>query len=251
MKLDKLVKTLHREIVANPAKAGVLGVLLLAGLYFWGPLVRKWVGGSPGVAVVAPSAAAAIPVADATAQQSAGALEQDEFTLNWREVRQRRERDPLTRAADFQPSWNQAFLTTASVGVDPSHPPVAEEPVMPPAIVDPAKLGLVLEGVVIGSKSRRAIISGKVYREQDQITVRNTPVSQQPGIRHPDVVYMLVHISRKVVELEREGKSWRLEIGGTDPAEQLPPAEQATVPPMENESPSEKVEPFPGKLPSL
>jgi hypothetical protein len=250
VKLDKLVKTLHREIVANPAKAGLLGVLLLAGLYFWGPLVRKWVGGNQGAVAVTPSAAAAVPVVDAASQQSAGALEQDEFKLNWSEVRQRREKDPLTRAADFQPSWNQAFLTTAIVGIDPSHPPADEGPVTPPAIVDPAKLGLVLEGVVIGSKFRRAIISGKVYREQDQITVKDTPASQQAGIRHLDIVYRLVHVSRKMVELEREGKTWRLEIGGTEPVEQPLPAGQATAPQKENESPSEKVEPFPGKLPS-
>lgn len=122
---------------------------------------------------------------------------------------------------------------------------------MPPAVVDPAKLGLVLEGVVIGSKSKRAIISGKVYREQDQITVRNTPANQDQRTRHPEIIYRLVHVSRKMVELEREGKTWRLEIGGTDPAAELLPAGPATEPPKVNESPSEKVVPFPGKLPSL
>ena len=239
MKLDKLVKTLRREIVANPAKAAVLGVLLLGGTYFWGPLVWKWVGGKKSAAPAVPAAAVVLPVESTPNQQGASVVaEPNEINLGWREIRRLREKDPLTRAADFQLPWNNVFF--AAQVADASQPQGAEVSVKPPATVDPATLGLVLEGVVIGAKSRRAIISGKVYREQDQIMVKpGTEASQTPGARPPDVAFRLVSVFRKMVVLEREGKTWRLEMKGKDPGTQQP-IEQAPTPESTSESPAEQ-----------
>ena len=238
VKLDKLVKTLRREIVANPAKAGVLGVLLLGGTYFWGPLAWKWVGGKKSDA--AGTAAVVLPVASAPDQQGVSVAEQNEIKLDWREIRQRREKDPLTRAADFQLPWNQAFF--AAKVADTAQSQEAEEPVKPPAIVDPGKLGLVLEGVVIGSKTRKAIISGKVYREQDQVKVsQSTEANHQPDAKQPDVVFRLMQVSRKMVKLERDGKTWSLEMKGKESGTQL--IEQAQMPQSASESPTRQGDP--------
>lgn len=215
MKLDKLVKTLRRDVAANPAKASALGGLLLVGLYFWGPLVWKCVAGKKSASV--PTAAALpLPVASSPNPQGVSAAVQNEIKLDWRAIRQWRERDPLTRTADFQLPWNQAFLTPR--GADATGKKGAEEQVKPPVAADPGKLGLVLEGVVIGSKVRRAIISGKVYREHDEVKVgNNKEASQTPGTKQPELVFWLKHVSRKMVELERDGRIWRLEIGDSPP----------------------------------
>ena len=114
MKLDKLVKTFRRDLAANPMKAGVLGVLLLGGLYFWGPLVWKWVGNKGTTA--APSAAAVSTPAEepagahsASVQLAGGATEIKQTGFAWRETRDQRETDPLVRSAEFLPEWSQVF----------------------------------------------------------------------------------------------------------------------------------------------
>ena len=241
MKLDKLVKTLRREIAANPTKAGVLGVLLLGGTYFWGPLVWKWVGGKKNDAA---ATAVVLPVTSAPNQQGVkGVAEQSEITLDWRQLRQRREKDPLTRTAEFQLSWNNAFF--AAQVADVTQPETAESPVRRPATLDPGKLGLVLEGVVLGSKTRKAIISGKVYREQDQIVVQlETGAGQTPEAKQPDLVFRLVQVSRRMVKLERDGKTWSLEMKGKDPGMQLPikqaqTSQSAVESPVEQSVPSQ------------
>ena len=42
VKLHKLAKQARRDLLANPKKAAILGLMLLVALYFWGPLLWKW-----------------------------------------------------------------------------------------------------------------------------------------------------------------------------------------------------------------
>src|SRR6188474_2854883 len=103
VKLDKLLKMLKRDLAANPMKAGVLGILLLGGLYFWGPLVWKWVakkGPAGASAAVVPSATQESVGTQNAGIQGAGTEEKKEPEFVWREVRDRRESDPLARSAN-------------------------------------------------------------------------------------------------------------------------------------------------------
>ncbi|MBI3839452.1 MAG: hypothetical protein HY288_16150, partial [Planctomycetia bacterium] len=58
-----LAKKLQREIKANPAKAGGLGVLLLVAGYFWAPLVKGFIA----PAETAPAATATAPTSGTSA----------------------------------------------------------------------------------------------------------------------------------------------------------------------------------------
>ena len=150
-------------MAANPMKAGVLGVLLLGGLYFWGPLVWKWVGKKgtaevPVAAVVPAQTQGASGAQSAAVQPAAGATAVKETTIAWREIRDRRETDPLARSAEYRPEWNQIFQVAV---VAPPPPPPVEVESTKQKELDPRDLGLVLQGVVIGSKVKKAIVSGR------------------------------------------------------------------------------------------
>jgi hypothetical protein len=204
VKLGKLAKTLRRDLTANPLKAGVLGVLLLGGLYFWGPLVWKWVGKKNSDQPVAAAAdPEQTPLAhDASLQSGQRAATKQEIGITWREIQDRRAKDPASHSAIFRQEWNHIFQTAIAApapaeGTNQTRTEQFDE--------DPNKLGLLLEGVAIGSSSKRAVINGKVYRELDIITVKRTPT-------HPEMKYRLVRVARKTVELEHGGHRWPLSL---------------------------------------
>ncbi|MGI8977858.1 MAG: hypothetical protein ACR2FY_01390 [Pirellulaceae bacterium] len=222
VKLDKLVKTLRRDLAANPLKAGVLGVLLLGGLYFWGPLVWKWVGkkgaAASEVAVVSSAAQSPAGVSSGGVLPTSGAGENKETGLAWREIHEQRKTDPLARSADFRPQWSQIFQVAAPVAIVAK--PEAEIQAKKQAEVDPRSLGLVLQGVVIGPQVKKAMISGKVYRELDSIAVsQESDATSKEEDQQPEVVFKLARVYRKMVVLEREGKFWELKLTSA-PAEQ-------------------------------
>jgi hypothetical protein len=220
VKLDKLVKTLRRDLLANPLKAGVLGILLLGGLYFWGPLVWKWVAkkGPANVAaaeVVPPATTPEIVSAQNAGVQTAAVEEKQEPDFVWREIRDRRDSDPLARSAIFRPEWSQIFQVAAAVTA--AKPP-AEVAEVKQVEVDPRQLGLVLQGVAISPKGNRAVINGKAYRELDSITVKQTSTkTNNDEAILPDLKFRLVRVFRKMVEVERGGKTWKLWLASAEP----------------------------------
>ncbi len=230
MKLDKLVKTLRRDLAANPMKAGVLGVLLLGGLYFWGPLIWKWVGKKG-----TPAAAAAAPAQEHASEQNAAVptvteeVKLQESPLEWNEIQRQREADPLTRSADYQPQWDQIFQVSAVIPVV-QLPEEAESKKQEQ--LDPRDLGLVLQGVFIGSRSKKAIINGTVYCERDSIPVELPPDESGNDDTQLEVEFRLVRVFRKMVELERGDKVWQLKLATPETAkrnsERITPETQFT-----------------------
>jgi hypothetical protein len=220
VKLDKLVKTLRRDLAANPMKAGLLGVLLLGGSYFWAPLVWKLVGkkgtATPGVAAI-PAEPAAVQAAGLPLAQGVG--EPKETVLAWREIRNQRMRDPLVQSAEFRPQWNQVFKVADVAAGKPQ----AESQAPIPDNSNPHALGLVLQGVAIGTKSKKAIINGKVYRELDSITLKaSTGGTSDKDHGQPQMQFKLTKIARRMVEVEREGKTWQLKLASSDVKNQQP-----------------------------
>ena len=217
MKLDKLAKTFRRDIAANPMKAGVLGILLLGGLYFWGPLVWKWVAkkgpaGTPAAAVVPPANQEPPGIQNAGVQ---GTEEKKEPEFAWRQMRDVRELDPFARSANFRPEWNQIFQVAAAVAPAKPEVEIAE---VKRVEVTPKELGLVLQGVAISPNMNRAVISGKVYREHDWITVKQiSSTTNNHEAPLPDLKFRLVRVYRKLVEVERGGKTWHLRLDSTEP----------------------------------
>lgn len=216
VKLDKLVKSLRRDLAANPLKASVLGVLLLAGLYFWGPLVWRWTG-MKGRSVAITTETNILSNAPLASTQ--GGYRQGETTVSavdWDAVQKRREQDPFVKSADFFPKWNRVFGVAETAEAPMAQPAEVKSPA-PPIEVKPQEVGLVLGGVAIGPRMKRAIINGKVYRETEMVTARRTTDElSKKGNKELVVSFRLVRIARRTVELERNGKTYQLEIATPD-----------------------------------
>jgi len=200
VKLDKLVKKLRRDVAASPMKATVLGVLFLGGLYFWGPLAWKWIRGKGTAAAPQAVADTQQPAATGASTQVA-VINQAEANLPWREVRKRKENDPLARSANFRQSWSEIFQVAATPTAGTAQVEVTRR-----EDFDPQKLGLILQGVAIGPRSKKAIISGKVYSELDVVPAKSAA----------DIQFRLVHVQRKMVVLEHGGSMWSLKLASTD-----------------------------------
>ncbi len=241
VKLEKLVKTLRRDLAANPMKSGVLGVLLLGGLYFWGPLIWKWVGkkgsaASASVVVNSPSVAELTGGQSAGVQAVRGATSPIEAKVQWQEVRNLRERDPLTQSAHFSPEWGHVFQVATAAAKDGTPQTIGEE--TKKVEVGPQQLGLVLQGVTVGSKTKKAIINGVVYRELDWITAKQVEGnSENKDDHHSEFKFQMVKVHRRMVELAGGGKIWTLKLAAAELEERKPakghPAEQLQAEPRE------------------
>lgn len=230
MKLGKLAKTLRRDLGANPVKGAVLGVLILAAGYFWGPLVWRWTKGrSSQESVVVASAAVAIPATTPIIQGTSSTAAPDPIgQVNWSKIRLDRDRNPLASSTAFSSTWLDPFRA------DPVPSTPVETEIKPEDSANQADgadplADLVLESVVIGPRKRVAIISGKIYREQGHLTLGD----QEAGAA--DRSFTLVRVERKSVTLQRDGKNYRLELAATKLAEAeqigpaLPPAHPETI----------------------
>jgi hypothetical protein len=199
VKLEKLAKTLRRDLTANPLKASVLGILLLGALYFWGPLIWKHVAGPK---ATDSTAAAAISPSEQVATQNSSAQPVAETPMEaWREIRNRRMNDPSAHSATYRPEWGQIFQSAATVA--PPTKPQLEAVGARQLDDDPEKLGLVLQGIAIGAGSKKAIINGKVYRELDIVTVKKTA-------ERPELKFLVVQVTRRMAEVEHGGRRWKL-----------------------------------------
>ena len=89
----------------------------------------------------------------------------------------------------------------------------AEQAGSNPAVeIGPDQAGLKVASVAIGPRGRSAIINGETYREGDLITADAANLSKPGTAPPPAVEFVVRQIDKRGVELERQGKSWRLEF---------------------------------------
>lgn len=201
MKPAKFLKAIRRELAAHPKKAALLGLLVLAAAYFWGPIVWRQFAGKPARQTNATLAAASFaPAPQGVASES----ERSNAPLpRWDEIRKWREQDPLMRTVPFDPAWPEPFrgdpAALAAAAANSAASAGATSP-----LASPAEVGLVLESVIYGPTNRAAVIGGKIYREGAKVIAR--PATG------PAVEFELRRIDRRSVELVRHDKPYRLEF---------------------------------------
>lgn len=214
----KLIKKLRREATANPKKAAILGVLLLVAIYFWMPLVSRWISHRKDQAqsslppssapTSAPSLASSTISATTTPPGSPLlGVTAPEGTVTkpaptWRELADAIERDPLMRPA--------APVMTERVRPNPFGRPQpieivkdTEEPEPNESLANdaqPAELGLVLSSTVVGTARQTAVINGKVYT-----LGREVPAAD-------GALFMLTDIQPRRIVLKRAGREFELKI---------------------------------------
>jgi hypothetical protein len=203
VKLDKLARQIRRDILASPKKAAALGLMLLVALYFWAPMVWGWI--SPGGKTKAMAGSGVIleddpvdPVAKANKAK---------FVFSWEKIRKQVAADPRMTPAAFDRSWTNPFRSLeqqqAAIAVKNA---TAAAAVTAPDF-DPEKAGLTLTSIVIGSRQRWATIGGENYAEGDKVRPLAADGKPVPGIE-----YLLARVDRHEVELERNGKRYKLAL---------------------------------------
>lgn len=202
MKLDKLVKQLKKDAAGNPKKAALLGVMALVALYFWAPLVWRWVKPSSDRAQLATNNVALILTDDpADASDKGRGLPANRF--RWDRVRQLIERDSRMTSATFEAGWIDPFARTEIL--QPPEPIAAASKPETIQEVTPQEAGLELTSLVISPRVRTATINGETYAEKEVVSA-----AAKDGPQGVD--FRIERIGRRGVELVREGKTYLLEL---------------------------------------
>jgi hypothetical protein len=216
--LEKLVKRLRREATANPKKVVVLGVLVMVALYFWAPLVWRWVSKKNTYTITAAANTSSETAKYAiTAPNPAGGHSLSTGTpsvkaksYTWQELAKAMELDPLMFPISLLPSLRDPFAVPKP---KPTENQTAE-PVkaVPVRVVTPEGLGLMLSGTIVGGGYRVARINGRNYHQGQQIEVL------KEGQRY---VFTLAEVHHQHCVLCWEGKQFQLKITRPKPSGQI------------------------------
>lgn len=202
---------LTRDLRRSPKKAAALGILVLVAIWFWAPLLKKWVGPSGATSAKTANVLEAMPatlieVNPATATWETRSQTDSPATRPWNEVLAWIETDERTKPVVLPEAFVSPF-DRGETGTESNEEEMvaqATEPDVPD--VHPRDLGLVLTSTVVGRKSRLATISGNVYRQSELIRVAETAAGAQM------IEFRVEDIQPQYVTLSREAVSYRLSL---------------------------------------
>jgi len=200
--LQKTTTQLTKEIKRNPAKAAVLGGLLLVAIWFWYPLVQKWMGSSSrSVAKDSAKHDLVIPQATSlpTPEVPTATQQVPSGKTDWRTIAQQIGDDPWMKQGTlphekfdpFFPEQQPKTVLTATT-VEPDSTPSLEVP--------PETAGLAVTSVIVGGRVPIARVNNQNYRVGD--TIRATDAN---------IRYTLVEVH-----------SWGVMLKGSQQIHQLP-----------------------------
>jgi len=207
---NRIARQLRREAVANPKKAGFLGLLAVVALWFWAPLVAGWFADEDAAAVAKdkapPKAAAALKPPAAIGEPAPAATQRpQEVQYSWQQLVQWMDNDPRTLPPEAIAGQRDPF---ASVGPRPVVEKVeTESDKIALADATPETLGMVLSSTIVGPERRVAMINGRPYAEGKivQLVKDGQPIE-----------FKLAEVHLRSVLLEHNGE--RFELKAADPA---------------------------------
>lgn len=210
--VQKLKDRLSREAKANPGKAALLGGMFLIGIYFWAPLLASWMGsgnaagpakGTDPNADLIPGfiAMTTTPVPDKTSGSQPA-------KIAWKLLASWLDRDPRINGTAIEAPQRDPFRDVEPPPQDQQHQAALKAlaaQARPRAT--PQQLGLTLEGTLIGTRQKTAVINGKIYREGQPI---------QAGAGEHPTVFELREVRRQSVVLSAENERYELRIPSLD-----------------------------------
>ena len=200
MNLEKLTKQLRRDMAANPKKAAALGLMVVVALYFWGPLVWKFF--SAGGPKRSDANVASLILTDDPAEPGQLSQLRGGPKFRWEKVRQLVQQDTRMTSAAFDVAWIDPFAKPAGVfetnpaTITSSESTAAAAAAAAAEALDLNSLGVALNSVMIGPRSRVATINGDSYREGDVFSITD---------KHDKSVtfqFRVARIGRSSVQLE-------------------------------------------------
>lgn len=205
MASNNLVRRLTRELTASPAKAAVLGGLLVVAIWFWIPLiVGKSSPSAPDASTTAavPTPSAGDPVVVTAAMPTQTTQAPSKNKLKWNEAIDAMRYDERMRPAIPLASALDPFRDDESKSRDVEA--LAATASVPRTT--PAQAGIQLTSTIVGSRKRTAMIGGKAYHEGDIVKGSKTFTK-----------YKLVEIHPKHVVLEQGGERFPVWIPRAEP----------------------------------
>ncbi len=214
MNLSKFFQQLARDMKASAAKTGVLGVLLLVGLYFWlPPLLSAFSGSSMATAAtsatVASSPAATVPSSSPAATGTASSTPNPTTT-----AKQPHDSAVITKLLHEHPLMQPVSaeeIPEKPFGLDYDSMPLPvemvedslAEPPPPPSKPKPPPIekldGLTLKSTLVGPTRRAAMINNRLFQEGQMVPWK-------------DKQLRLESVTRKSVTLTDGSQSWQLTL---------------------------------------
>ena len=230
MSVGRLGNKLRTELKRNKQKSAILAVTVLVALYFWVPLARKMIFGAKPATAPATVVQAAAPVQsvptllDGSPQSPvtetkqgwdmlASWMEQDRFmqpaALSDELLNPFAERiDPAARNVANLTVTLATAAGAASVAAQAAAANVALN-IAEAQAQDGAKLGLALQGTIVGRRKRLATINGFTYAEGSAVEVLGAAAKPEDDELAPAT---LAEVHRGYVLLRHDNQLFRLEI---------------------------------------
>ena len=223
MNVEKFSKSVRRELTRNPKKTATLGLMCLVALYFWAPLLLRWLPGDDSnqrstaqEATQTPSYAllptATAPSGSAPAEATAPATFPNSA---WRQLVQWMEREQYMQPAQADQTLRDPFsrASASAASLAGSQGPVASADVL--AQLRPEDMNLALGSTIVGPQQRLAMINGRAYREGATVRVgsdRADDDDAQGRVDETGVEFVVAEIHPRHVVLERLGHQYSLRL---------------------------------------
>lgn len=230
MSVGRLGNKLRTELKRNKQKSAILAVTVLVALYFWLPLARKMMfGAKPAPATVAQVQSAAPVASVPTLLDGSPLTPVTETKQSWDMLATWMEQDRFMQPAAVSDELFNPFaeridptarnaadlmvtLATAA-GAESVAAHVADKNVAlniaDEQEQDGAKLGLALQGTIVGRRKRLATINGFTYSEGSAVEVLGSAVKSEDD---EPARAILAEVHRGYVLLRHENQLFRLEI---------------------------------------
>jgi hypothetical protein len=197
-------KRLQREVLGNPKKALLLGLLCLVAGYFWAPLLAGSFKEADSTATAPIAADSTLPITPTT---SAGPVQTPAVasSYTWKQIAECLDRTQSQQSTNIAADGRDPFKPAPSVEAPTES--VVEVKTSAPSL-SPQQAGLSLSSTMVGPRYGIALIGGEAYRVGDEIMAATDD----------SVTFRLKSIHAKHVVLERNGEEFELAL---KPAESL------------------------------
>jgi hypothetical protein len=168
----------------------MLALLAAVALYFWAPLCLKLLRGGESAEDAVPAAPVALTPAVSDNATPGIPTPPEEVAKSWQELVNRMEQDPRRRASANLPANHDPF----ALPEPPKDKEFAKSTKASQAAPKPRQLGLKLNGTLLGTQRRLALINGKTYAEGEHVAA-------------PEAEFVLRNVQAKEVTLEGGGQT--------------------------------------------
>lgn len=197
MNLEKMTKSIQRELRTNPKKALLLTLLVVGAGYFWMPIAKRWVGGNS----VTAKATAKAPILRDDARPATEASKKPTKVPPWDLLRDAIAQDQLTASADLTSLTRNPFFTAAlEMAAEKPEETAEEVPAVVETNIDARKLFMV-KSVIVGPGGGVAVVNGDLVRMGD-IVVHETNAGKTE--------FTVTAIENWGIKLRRAEQDWEL-----------------------------------------